>query len=286
MLKKLTSSYRIIAAVCLLLAAILSISVLSPILSSPEFHAEQIELIDDKKMVAMSMSAAVTAASVAITAIPDDMGTTVADELDDLTAILFLIVCVLYLEKYMLTILSFFSFSGLIPAACVLLGINLFLRRDSLRIWTNRLIALSLVFICIVPLSVGFTAMLDETFSESIDQTFDAVYRIVEIDAQSDENTNAFVKFFESVKETVVDTLDAAKKMLSLFIDAVAILVVTSCLIPLLTAFIFVWSIKTIFRVPMDVTKTLKSAQQLIKKNLPKNKNAYYIEEPKDDIAS
>jgi len=282
MLKKIASIPHIIPLLCLILVAIISISVLSPLFSSPSFHSKSIEIIDNKKLNAMTMSAAVTAASVAISAIPDDVGSSVADELDDLTAVLFAVVCILYLEKYLLTIMSSISFSLLIPLSCLFFGINLYAKKEDLKIWATRFLALSFVFACIVPISAEFTAMLDETFAESINQTFDAVYRIIEDDAEADEDANVFVKFFESVKETVTDVVDAAKKMLSLFVDAVAVLTVTSCIVPLVTIIIFVCLIKTIFRVPMDISKTMLSAHTLIKAHLPRKKASLYLNGPDD----
>ncbi len=52
-----------------------------------------------KKTTALELTAAATAASAAITLIPGDAGTPIADKLADLSSYFLIVVCAIYLEK-------------------------------------------------------------------------------------------------------------------------------------------------------------------------------------------
>ena len=93
---------KIVAVTVLVLLTILSITVLSPKLSSPEFHAETIQVLEGQKAKALALGATVTIASTGLTMLPDDTATTIAQELADLSLPLFLIVSFIYLEIFQL----------------------------------------------------------------------------------------------------------------------------------------------------------------------------------------
>ena len=70
-----------------LLCALLSFCVIAKYTSSPtmKINAHAIQSLDDKKTTALELTAAATAASAAITLIPGDAGTPIADKLADLS---------------------------------------------------------------------------------------------------------------------------------------------------------------------------------------------------------
>ena len=106
-----------LAAVALLLAlAAASLTVGRAWLTSADTYAGCIESLDEKKATVMSLTAAATAASAAITVIPDDIGTPIAQKLADLSAWLMLILGTLYLEKYLLTLIGGVVTCVLVPA--------------------------------------------------------------------------------------------------------------------------------------------------------------------------
>lgn len=68
----------------------------------------------------LELTAASTAASAAITLLPGDTATPIAEKLADLSGYFLIVLCAIFLEKYLLTITSYVSFTILIPAACAL----------------------------------------------------------------------------------------------------------------------------------------------------------------------
>ena len=71
-----------------LLCALLSFCVIAKYTASPtmKINAHAIQSLDDKKTTALELTAAATAASAAITLIPGDAGTPIADKLADLSS--------------------------------------------------------------------------------------------------------------------------------------------------------------------------------------------------------
>lgn len=82
-------------------------------------------------------------------------------------------------------------------------------------------------------------------------QIFLAAYELSrETQQQDSEGKNGFFAFFANLKGNVSALLEKAKGMLSTLVDAVAVLLVTSCVIPIMTALVFLAIIKHVFKLP------------------------------------
>ena len=55
-----------------------------------------------------------------------------------------------------------------------------------------------------------------------------------------------FNKIFSSVTNTVTSAVDSVKNILNNFIEAVAIMMITSCVIPILMLVVFAWLMNTL----------------------------------------
>ena len=75
----------------------------------------------------MKLTAASTAASAAVSALPGDTGSAIAEKkLADLTSDFLIVLCAIMLEKYLLTITGYAVFRFILPAVCVLLIVRQF----------------------------------------------------------------------------------------------------------------------------------------------------------------
>lgn len=254
-MKKLNrlSKMEIALIVVFLIAMILSETIGRKMLTSPEFHSNTIQVLESQKNDALMLSAAVTVASTAITAIPDDTGSSIANELADLTLPLLLIVAVIYLEIYLLTTFGWVSSTLLFPAAFAL-GIGYVVSRKAfILVWIKRILILAIALLLIIPVSAKVTSGINETFEESINQKFSAAAYIVE-ETEEQEDTNAVISFFSGLANSIVSAFDMAKNMLSTMIDAIAILIITSVVIPIITVILFLQAIKVAINIdiPMD----------------------------------
>lgn len=262
--------YRKILFVILpLIIALLSFFVVARYTSSPEFNKKTIQSLDDKKTTVMELTAASTAASAAISLIPGDGGTPIAEKLADLSSYFLVVICAIYLEKYLVTITGYAAFSILIPLACVLFSAYFLWNRDGFRILAEKLLLFGLAVYLVIPASVKVADMIDATYQSSIESTIDSAKQAtdeIESETDTEESTNGSSNDTKStvkkgllsgivskVEETVSGAAKNVENVLNRFIEALAVMLVTSCLIPILVLVFFVWLVKMILGVDLDL---------------------------------
>lgn len=275
-----TARYMAIGALAVF--AVLSFFLLGAHFSSPDTYASTIESLDAKKSTVMELVGASTAASGAITLLPGDAGTPIAEKLVDLSSDFLIVLCAIYLEKYLLTVLGFAAFKILIPAACAL-GIAALLAKPER--WRKaffqlaaKLALLGIATFLLVPTSVLVSNMIESTYQDSIDETLDIAQQSTqELEAanqesasgetaQEEEGGNYLEKLIEPASSLVENlTTDARAALANLqdslnkFIEALALMIVTSCVIPIVVLLFFLWIVKAILginvQVPMDALR-------------------------------
>ena len=117
---------RIVSCVLLLIIGLGCFFGISGWQSSPETHRTSIEYLNEKQATVMKLTAASTAASAAVSALPGDTGSAIAEKLADLTSDFLIVLCAIMLEKYLLTITGYAVFRFILPAVCVLLIVRQF----------------------------------------------------------------------------------------------------------------------------------------------------------------
>lgn len=252
-----------VKAILLILAALLSAFVLSKYAASPEFHQKTIEALDEKRTTVMELTAASTAASAAITLLPGDTATPIAEKLIDLSSYFLLVVCAIYLEKYLVTMTGYAAFAVLIPLACVLLAANVFVKSGTWNRIAVKLIAFALAIFFVIPASVAVSDLIERTYESSIQHTLTSAKEATEIiedgtedAAKAEEGLLAgLASKVSGLKESMSGMMEKAEKILNDFIEALAVMLVTSCVIPVLVLLFFVWITKVILGMEPPVKK-------------------------------
>ena len=245
-----------------LLCALLSFCVIAKYTSSPtmKINAHAIQSLDDKKTTALELTAAATAASAAITLIPGDAGTPIADKLADLSSYFLIVVCAIYLEKYLLTILGALTFKWLIPVSMLALAVYFGSKKELFWKIGVKIFIFGLAIYAVIPVSVHVSKMIYSTYQESIDATIDEANDLAdESEASKDDDKDSkkskgsessFIDkakdAVNSVKNTLSVTANSVKNMVNKFIDGLAVLIVTTCLIPVLVIVFFIWLMKLV----------------------------------------
>ena len=262
-----------------LIFALLSFFLLAKTTSSIDFHKANIESLEDKKDKVMELTAASAAASAAITLIPGDVATPIASELADLSSKFVIVICAIYVEKYLLTITGYLAFAILIPIACIIFSIAVLLHRRSMMRISFRVGLLGLAFFLVIPASLQVSRMIEDTYHESIEATIsNATQTAEEIEAESEsvaESIQAEADAAESKEESsggIADTIsgwinsvsesgreltenitssvnqstEAFRQLFNNMLEAFAVMLVTSCVIPILVLLLFVWMVKMI----------------------------------------
>ncbi|MBR6616027.1 MAG: hypothetical protein IKK95_08740 [Lachnospiraceae bacterium] len=232
--------------------------------ASPETHRETIEALDEKKATVMKLTGAATGVSVAITMIPGDAATPIAEKLADLSTIFLLVFSAIYLEKYLVTITGYAAFKVLIPLACGAGIVAVLLRSHVAKQLAVKLAVFGLSIVLVIPASVGISNLIEDTYHSSIQNTIDlALETTEEIEEDTELNAakeeekkgNIFSELLSTVTETVSIATDKVENVLNHYLEALAVLLVTTCVIPVLVLFFFVWLVKIILGIDIPTPK-------------------------------
>lgn len=242
---------KIVWVVVLIALALISIFVISPKASSVEFHQKTIQSLDNKKLTAMGITTAASVAALTIDAIPGDFTTPIASQVAEIGTYLLIVVGAIMLEKILLTLTGSLTFSIIIPIACALFLIYIFLGNIKLRELAIRLAVFGLVIFYIIPVSVKITDKIEADYKETIQyaQNIDVVVE------EKAESGNWFDNLVENTKNSVNNVIEKLKQILNEFIDAVAILIITTCVMPILMFMFVLWVIKFMFGITFDLSK-------------------------------
>ena len=291
---------KCIIAVILLLVAILSVTVIGKYVSAPENHQKTIASLDEKKQTVMELTAASTVTSALITLLPGDTATPIAEKMADVSGYLLIVLCAIYLEKYLVTITGYVAFTYLIPAACVLWILNLFFANATVRKLAAKLAVFGIAIFLVVPASVKISDLIGDTYQAQIEATIEdakSTQNILEnsdpgndtgeteigtgtteaATANTQEKTNSesgsvsnifdWAKdAFSSAKDSVANVVDnvtisteelvqKVENSLNHFIEAVAVMIITSCVIPMLVLLLFFWMVKIVLDVDLSGIK-------------------------------
>lgn len=291
---------KCITAVILLLIAILSITVVGKYASAPENHQKTIVSLDEKKQTVMELTAASTVTSALITLLPGDTATPIAEKMADVSGYLLIVLCAIYLEKYLVTITGYVAFTYLIPAACVLWILNLFFANATVRKLAAKLAVFGIAIFLVVPASVKISDLIGDTYQAQIEATIEDAKSTQNILGNSDlgngtseaetgtgtteaaaantqEKTNSesgsvsnifdWAKdAFSSAKDSVANVVEnvtisteelvqKVENSLNHFIEAVAVMIITSCVIPMLVLLLFFWMVKIVLDVDLSGVK-------------------------------
>ena len=248
---------RIAFVLILALTIVLSCTVVGNKLTDPATYAHTIEVLDHNRTAILGLTAASAAASAAISTLPDDMCSPLSQEISDFTTYFMLILSVIYLEKYLITILAATACYALIPAGCVALLVHCFFPNGVLQSLGTKLLVFGAAVLLVIPSSVWVSDQINAIYSESIEITVQSATAVSEnlIGETTDENEENTTVIDEAkallgdLSGSVAGVVEQFKNLLNRFIEATAVMIVTTCLIPILVIVFFVWIVKTLFNV-------------------------------------
>lgn len=250
----LKDNKKILRIVLPLILALISMLILTRISTSRDFHAKTIESLDDKKSTVMELTAASTAASAALTLLPGDTATPIAEKLADMSTYFLIVLCAIYVEKYLVTMTGYASFLILIPLGCVLYAAGTCLGRSAWERIAKKLALFGIVIALVIPASVKVSDLIEHTYQSSIQDTVDAAKQATQEiqsesegqqDSDSTENSGVLSGIISGIKNGVSDISDKVESVLNNFIEALAVMLVTSCVIPVLVLVFFFWLAKS-----------------------------------------
>ena len=274
---------RYIAAAVAVVLALISFFVIAPWAGSPETYAGIIASLDEKRNTVMGLVTGSTATSAGITVLPGDVGTPIAEKLLDLGADFAIVIGAIYLEKYALTILGLAAFRFLVPIGCIVFAIAALLGshpslRQMLFALAARLMLFGIAISLVVPASVSVSNLIEDTYETSVSETMKALEQTAEeaeaaagqAETGAADTGNSIVNFITSIPENVSNAATGVSQemqaRLNMFIETLAVMIVTSCVIPVIVLLFFLWLAKTILGVRIEVPVSairLRSSKRL-----------------------
>lgn len=248
---------RMVAVLLLALIMILSCTVFGNKMTDPATYEHTIEVLDKNRTTVLGLTAASAAASAAVSALPDDICSPLSQEISEFTTYFLLILSVIYLEKYLLTILGAAACYLLIPAGCSALLVNFFFPRGTLRSIGTKLLVFGAAVLLVIPTSVWVSDQINAIYSKSIDITVQSASAVSEnligeAAGESEEKTTVIDEakaLLGDLSGSVAGVVEQFKNLLNRFIEATAVMIVTTCLIPILVIAFFGWIVKTLFNI-------------------------------------
>ena len=237
---KTLTSKKIMIVVLMLLVAVISVTRISPWAADPENHSYSIEKTNEKIAAVMTLSGGAAATSATLSLLPGDMCTPIAQELAELAKYFLLILSSLYLEKFLISLSGYITFMCLIPASCVLCcgrvltGIKKFSRAAA------KIALVGLIIFLIVPASVKLSDMVYQTQASKVN---DAIEQYNDLEIEGDADSGRFNEFTTITTETI----DRISDFLQDLMESLAVMVVTSCVIPVLVFVFLIWLVRVIF---------------------------------------
>ena len=224
----------------LLLLAVISFTKIAPWASNPETHTHSINQTNEKISTVIALSGGAAATSATLSLLPGDLCTPLAEQLAELAKYFLLILSALYFEKSLITISGYITFSTLAPITCLITsGAVIFKKRQWLTI-AAKIAFIALVLFLIVPASVHLSDIVYKTQQGQIESTLNE-YNSLDLEEESETG------ILGDLVTITTDTVDKVTSFVSSLLESLAVMIVTSCLIPLLVCIFLVWLVKTVF---------------------------------------
>ena len=242
--------------IALLLALLLlSFFPIAKVATNPATFKDTIQSIDEKKTLATTLTAAAAVTATTLAAVPTDVTTPLANQILELSTSLLLVVCVLVLEKSLITVMGFLSFKIILPIACLLFCFTTLVQRPAVKMLACKLVALALVLVFIIPLSVKIGDLIYEMNSATIRQLTEEVANSSDDLQQEEEKQSWLDKILGTIKDGVSNVKEQAKAILNKFIDAIALFIITCCVIPIAVIFVVIWLVNLLFGLSVPYPK-------------------------------
>lgn len=245
----------------LALVAALSFFVFTAKLPETGFVRDALESVEDSSDTVMKFSAATLSASLAISALPDDFATPLADSLADMNVYFVAILVALFLEKILIRYGIKAAFAILVPLSCFVGALFVVTRRKLLKSLAVRLCVLALAAAFVVPCSTRITGAvasdLTAYVNDTIQETAGGAGKLQEAMEDGPEDKTVFEKLSDLFRTAIRDLSDLMlhfQNTVRKCMNSIAILILTNCLMPLLTFFFLKWILRELFQIALPLS--------------------------------
>ena len=244
----------------LVLIGVFSFFVVTSWLPDRDFIQDSLESVEESSNTVMKFSAATLSTSLAISALPDDFATPLADSLADMNIYFIAILVMLHFEQLLIRYGVKLAFAIAIPAACGIGILSILLKKELLKGIAARVAVLGLAVALVVPCSTHITNYVATDLTTYVENTIvdteDGADKLNEaMEGGTEEQT-----IFEKLSDLFQTAINDMSNLMSHFqnpirkcMNSIAILILTNCLMPLVNFFILKWILKETFHIALPM---------------------------------
>lgn len=239
---------------------VFSFTVLTYKIPESEYVQTTIDRLEKSQNTVMTFSGTTLATSLAISALPDDFASPLASTISDLNTYFIFMFAVIFVEKLIVIEGIKISFAYIIPAACILYVISILTTKEVFKNFATKLLILGISIIIVIPFSTHFTETVCQDYLAYVDETIaeaDAgAAKINEVMTLGDEESTFFDKLsdaFKTAVQGVSDLMTYFKNVVRKCVNSVAIMLVTTFVLPLLILMLFRWLLKELFALHIPI---------------------------------
>ena len=250
---------KVVVTVALVICILVSFFAMSDLFSNPETYDKTIATLDAKSNNVLALATSSAAISTGLTMLPGDTASPLADQMADLSSTMMIIMCAIFLEKYLLTLAGVVSCCVLIPIGLILVIAALHTGNGLCKVVASKLVILGICLLLVVPVSTAATNFIENTYDISMEQRLEDAADVADkIEQNTNEDENIAQKLLDKLTDGVTGLLDEVKSTFRDFIEITALMIVTSCVIPILTLVALVWILNMVVGINIPVGKVSK----------------------------
>ena len=244
----------------LVLIGVFSFFIITSWLPDRGFIKDSIESVEESSNTVMKFSAATLSTSLAISALPDDFATPLADSLADMNIYFIAILVMLHFEQLLIRYGVKLAFAIAIPVACGIGILSILLKKELLKGIAARVAVLGLAVALVVPCSTHMTnyiaADLPAYVENTIADTEDGGDKLNEAMEGGTEEQTMFEKLsdlFQTAINDMSNLMTHFQNTIRKCMNSIAILILTNCLMPIVNFFILKWILKETFHIALPM---------------------------------
>jgi hypothetical protein len=255
---------------------IISILPLCAYFTSPSFTSEFNKTLEIKKSQALALFGSATAASVAVSLLPGDIGASISYKLADVSGFFMIVLGAITVEKIVLSASGFLTFRIIIPISLLLFSAYIIFEKGFFFLLALKSIVFGIIIMLIIPVSIKISNIVESRYlytdvnnmqindavnnvnmdAEEIKQVNDIISGGSEEEARSwwdipgrisDAAKNITVK----IEQMAQDAVERAKNALAVLMTTLINMIITVCVIPLITIAGFSAVLKTLWKMSM-----------------------------------
>ena len=265
---------KLVKILLIVFAMVFSFTVLTHVIPESKYVQDTIKHLEDSQNTIMKFSGTTIATSLSLSALPNDFASPLASTVSDLNTYFIFIFAVLFVEKLLVIEGIKISLVYIIPAACILGIIAILFEKDGFKKFAKKLLILGISVVMVIPISTHFTEKVCADYLAYVDETIEeadaGANKINELMTEDTEDATFFDKLSSAFKTAINDVNDLLayfKNVVKKCVNSVAVMIVTTFVLPMLVMLLFRWLLTELFALHLPEPKVaIKLPKELKKK--------------------